>query len=46
MILFGKSRTTMEVMAADFLPHEKDLFMMVADADGDLNVLQYDPDRS
>ncbi|KAK8181710.1 CPSF A subunit region-domain-containing protein [Phyllosticta capitalensis] len=45
MILFGKSRTTMEVMAADFLPHEKDLFMMVADADGDLNVLQYDPDH-
>ncbi|KAK7541054.1 CPSF A subunit region-domain-containing protein [Phyllosticta citribraziliensis] len=45
MILFGKSRTRMEVMTADFLPHGKELFMIAADADGDLHVLQYDPDH-
>lgn len=45
MILFGKSRAHMEVMAAEFLPHDKQLYLMVADADCNLHVLQYDPER-
>lgn len=45
MILFGKSRSKMEVMAAEFLPHEKQLYLMVADGDCNLHVLQYDPER-
>ncbi|OJD29457.1 cleavage and polyadenylation specificity factor subunit [Diplodia corticola] len=45
MILFGKSRAHMEVMAAEFLPHEKQLYLMVADADCNLHVLQYDPEH-
>ncbi|GME22477.1 Cleavage/polyadenylation specificity factor A subunit [Neofusicoccum parvum] len=45
MILFGKSRSHMEVMAADFLPHDKQLYLMVADADCNLHVLQYDPEH-
>ena len=45
MLLFGKSRSHMEVMAADFLPHEKQLYMVVADADCNLHILQYDPER-
>ncbi|KAH7025390.1 CPSF A subunit region-domain-containing protein [Macrophomina phaseolina] len=45
MILFGKSRSKMEVMAADFLPHDKQLYLMVADGDCNLHALQYDPDH-
>ncbi|KAF2146970.1 uncharacterized protein K452DRAFT_315154 [Aplosporella prunicola CBS 121167] len=45
MLLFGKSRSHMEVMAADFLPHEKLLYMVVADADCNLHILQYDPEH-
>ncbi|KAB2573936.1 Cleavage/polyadenylation specificity factor A subunit [Lasiodiplodia theobromae] len=45
MILFGKSKAHMEVMAAEFLPHDKQLCLMVADADCNLHVLQYDPEH-
>lgn len=45
MILFGKGRQNMEVLAADFLPHEKQLYIVVADASGSLIVLQFDPER-
>ena len=43
--LFGKSKH-MEVMALEFLPDGKQLFIVVADADCNLHVLQYDPERS
>jgi len=46
MILFGKSRSRMEVMTAEFLPHEKQLYIVVADADCNLHVLQFDPERT
>ena len=46
MILFGKSATNMEVTAADLLPDGKDLYIIAADADCNLHILQYDPERS
>ncbi|KAF2196300.1 hypothetical protein GQ43DRAFT_436136 [Delitschia confertaspora ATCC 74209] len=45
MMIFGKSRSKMEVMAAEFLPFEKQLHFIVADADCNLHVLQFDPDQ-
>jgi CPSF A subunit region len=45
MVLFGKGRSQMEVIAADFLPYEKQLHIIVADADCNLHVLQFDPER-
>ena len=43
-MLFGRSRHLIEVMATDFLPFEKQLHIIVADADMNLQVLQFDPD--
>ena len=40
--LFGKSRQRIEVVDADFLPHEKHLYIVVADGDENLQVLEYD----
>ena len=45
MMLFGKSTTNMEVLAVDVLPDGKDLYIIVADADCNLHILQYDPER-
>ncbi|KAF2186981.1 protein CFT1 [Zopfia rhizophila CBS 207.26] len=45
MMLFGRSRNRMEVMAADFLPFERQLHIIVADADMNLQVLQFDPEN-
>ncbi|KAF2118574.1 CPSF A subunit region-domain-containing protein [Lophiotrema nucula] len=45
MLLFGRSRTRLEVMAADFLPFEKSLHIIIADADMNLQVLQFDPEN-
>jgi cleavage and polyadenylation specificity factor subunit 1 len=49
MQLFGKSNTRLRVRTADFLPdHQPDnyaLFIVVSDADGDLHILQYEPER-
>ncbi|KAG9247800.1 CPSF A subunit region-domain-containing protein [Calycina marina] len=45
MIQLGKSAKNMEVVVADLLPDGKDLFIVVADADGNLHVLQYDPEH-
>jgi cleavage and polyadenylation specificity factor subunit 1 len=45
MSLFSKGRARMEVIAAEFLPHGKHLFILVADAESNLHVLQYDPER-
>jgi cleavage and polyadenylation specificity factor subunit 1 len=44
MILFGKSARNMEVMAVDILPDGKDLYIVVADADCNLHIMQYDPE--
>ncbi|KAL1990323.1 hypothetical protein VTN49DRAFT_6162 [Thermomyces lanuginosus] len=44
MTLFGKDMDELEVVAADFLPDGKRLYMVVADADSDLYILQYDPE--
>lgn len=43
--VLGKSRTQMEVVAAEFLPADGQLFILVVDADMDLHVLQYDPEN-
>lgn len=46
MIQFGKSAKNMEVITADLLPDGKDLFIVVADAEGNIHILQYDPERT
>ncbi len=33
-------------MAADFLPDGEQLFIVAADADGNIHVLQFDPERT
>ncbi|KAL1303688.1 hypothetical protein AAFC00_007041 [Neodothiora populina] len=43
--LFGKSRSHMEVVEADFLPFEGQLYLVVIDANMDMHVLQYDPEH-
>jgi len=45
MLLFGKSAGKMEVVHADLLPDGKDLYIVVADGDCNLHVMQYDPER-
>jgi cleavage and polyadenylation specificity factor subunit 1 len=42
--LFGRDQLGLEVMAAEFLPDGKNLYIIAADADGDLHVLQFDPE--
>lgn len=44
MALFGKDVDELEVVTADFLPHGKKLYILVADSDCNLHVLQYDPE--
>ncbi|KAF2836291.1 hypothetical protein M501DRAFT_997028 [Patellaria atrata CBS 101060] len=45
MILFGKGRPGMEVITAELLPHNKQLYLVVGDAEGDIHVLQYNPEH-
>ncbi|KAI9806954.1 MAG: mRNA cleavage and polyadenylation factor subunit [Piccolia ochrophora] len=45
MTLFGKSSTRFEVLAADFLPDGDALYIVVADAECNLHVLQFDPEH-
>ncbi|KAL8707272.1 MAG: hypothetical protein Q9225_007788, partial [Loekoesia sp. 1 TL-2023] len=42
--LFGKSPSHIEVLAADFLPVGKQLYLVIADADSNIHVLQFDPE--
>lgn len=35
----------MEVLAADFLPDDKQLYLVIADADSNIHILQFDPER-
>ncbi|KAH8701144.1 putative cleavage and polyadenylation specificity factor subunit A [Talaromyces proteolyticus] len=44
MALFGKDVDELEVVTADFLPDGKKLYILVADSDCNLHVLQYDPE--
>lgn len=44
MSLFAKDLDYLEVLAADFLPDGNKLFILVADSDCNLHVLQYDPE--
>jgi len=45
MMLFGKSNTRLRALNVDLLPDGKDLFIIAADSDGNLHVLQFDPER-
>lgn len=45
MMLFGKSNTRLEVLNVDFLPDGKELSIVAADADGNIQVFQFDPER-
>ena len=45
MMLFGKGATRLQALNVDFLPDGKDLYVVVADADGNIHVLQFDPER-
>jgi cleavage and polyadenylation specificity factor subunit 1 len=45
LTVLGKSRTKMEVVAAEFLPFDGQLYLLVVDAQMDLHVLQYDPEN-
>ncbi|KAL8931936.1 MAG: hypothetical protein Q9216_007019, partial [Gyalolechia sp. 2 TL-2023] len=42
--LFSKSSSHIEVLAADFLPDGKQLYLVIADADSNLQILQFDPE--
>ncbi|CAI7579676.1 unnamed protein product [Penicillium manginii] len=44
MTLFGKDPEYLEVVTADFLPDGSKLYLLVADSDCNLHVLQYDPE--
>ncbi|KAJ9669033.1 mRNA cleavage and polyadenylation factor subunit [Coniosporium apollinis] len=45
MLFFGKSRSQMEVLAAEFMPYEQQLYIIVADGHCDIHVLQFDPEH-
>ncbi|PVI08231.1 hypothetical protein DM02DRAFT_666191 [Periconia macrospinosa] len=45
MMLFGRSKNNIEVLAGEFLPFEKQLHIVIADADMNIQILQYDPDN-
>ena len=46
MRLFGKYIQDLEVMVADFLPDGKQLYIVVADAECNIHILQFDPERT
>lgn len=45
MMLFGKSAKNMEIMQADLLPDGKELYVVAADSDCNLHIMQFDPER-
>lgn len=45
LMRFGKSTSDLEVIGVEFLPDGKDLFIVATDIDGDLHVLQFDPEH-
>lgn len=44
--LFGKSPHAIEAVTASFLPAEKHLYIAVGDADCNIHILQFDPERT
>lgn len=46
MMLFGRSKHQLECMTTEFLPHDDQLHIIVADADMNLQILQYDPEST
>lgn len=46
MALFGRSKHHLECVAAEFLPFEENLHIIVADSDMNLQVLQFDPEST
>ena len=44
MMLFSRSKHYLECMTTEFLPFDEQLHIIVADADMNLQVLQYDPE--
>ncbi|TGZ84791.1 hypothetical protein EX30DRAFT_356919 [Ascodesmis nigricans] len=45
VMLFGKDPEELEVVAGEFLPDGRNLGVVVGDADGNLLVMQYDPEH-
>ncbi|KAG4415318.1 hypothetical protein IFR04_011522 [Cadophora malorum] len=45
MMLFGKSAKNMEIMEADLLPDGKELYIVAADSDCNLHIMQFDPEH-
>lgn len=43
--VLGKSRTDIEVISAEFLPFDGQLYILIVDSDTDLHVFQYDPEN-
>lgn len=43
MQLLGKDLENPSIVAAEFMPQDKQLFIIAADGNGDLRILQYDP---
>lgn len=46
MMLFGRSKHNLECITAEFLPFEQQLHIIVADADMNIQVLQFDPEST
>jgi len=46
MTMFGKDVQRLDVVAADFLPDGNQLLFVVADAESNVHILQYDPERT
>lgn len=44
MMLFGRSKHHLECITTEFLPFDEQLHVVVADADMNLQILQYDPE--
>ncbi|OAL07711.1 hypothetical protein IQ06DRAFT_372647 [Phaeosphaeriaceae sp. SRC1lsM3a] len=45
MMLFGRSKHSLECITTDFLPFDEQLHIVVADADMNLQILHFDPDN-
>ncbi|KAI9785827.1 MAG: mRNA cleavage and polyadenylation factor subunit [Peltula sp. TS41687] len=43
--LFGKSTGRLEVISAEFLPSGDQLYILIADADSNIHILQFDPEH-
>lgn len=46
LTLFGKSTGRLEVISADLLPSGDQLYILIADADSNIHILQFDPERT